>query len=61
LGAILLIIFLVPVTLVFHNFWAYQGMDQQMQMANFLKNVGLAGGLALVAVFGPGPVSVDKK
>jgi putative oxidoreductase len=60
LGAILLVIFLVPVTLVFHNFWAYQGMEQQMQMANFLKNVAIAGGLLLLLAFGPGPLSVDK-
>lgn len=43
-------LWLVPVTLVFHNFWAYQGADQQMQMANFLKNVAIMGGL-LVAVY----------
>lgn len=59
-GAIALIIFLVPTTLIFHNFWAYQGMEQQAQMANFLKNVAIAGGLALVTAFGPGPLSVDK-
>lgn len=43
-------LWLVPVTLVFHNFWAYQGADQQNQMANFLKNVAIIGGL-LVATY----------
>jgi len=42
-------LWLVPVTLVFHNFWAYQGADQQMQMANFLKNVAIMGGLLIAA------------
>jgi len=60
IGAGLLIFFLVPTTLIFHNFWAYQGMEQQMQMANFLKNVAIAGGLALVIAFGPGRLSFDK-
>ena len=60
LGAVALIIFLIPTTLIFHNFWAYQGMEQQMQVANFLKNLAIAGGLALVVAFGPGPLSVDK-
>jgi putative oxidoreductase len=42
-------LWLVPVTLVFHNFWAYQGADQQNQMANFLKNVAIMGGLLIAA------------
>jgi len=44
----LLFLYLIPVTLMFHNFWAYQGMEQTSQMANFLKNVGVMGGLLLV-------------
>ena len=61
LGAIALIIFLIPATLIFHNFWAYQGMEQQMQMINFLKNLSIVGGLLLVTAFGPGPLSVDQR
>jgi putative oxidoreductase len=61
LGAAALIIFLIPTTLIFHNFWAVQGMEQQMQAANFLKNVAIAGGLALLVAFGPGPLSIDKQ
>jgi putative oxidoreductase len=44
-GALALIVFLIPATLIFHNFWAYQGAEQQMQMVNFLKNVSIGGGL----------------
>jgi putative oxidoreductase len=36
---------LVPVTLVFHNFWAFQGQDRMMQQINFLKNLAIMGGL----------------
>jgi putative oxidoreductase len=60
LGAAALIVFLIPTTLIFHNFWAYQGMEQQMQVAMFLKNAAIAGGLALVVAFGSGPLSIDK-
>ena len=49
LVALLLSLYLVPVTLLFHNFWAYHGMDQQMQMINFLKNVAILGGLLRLA------------
>lgn len=44
-GALALIVFLVPTTLIFHGFWAYQGMERQMQMINFLKNLSIGGGL----------------
>ena len=40
IGAWLLVLFLVPVTLMMHNFWAMKNpMMAQMQMAMFMKNV----------------------
>jgi len=50
-GALALIVFLIPTTLIFHNFWAAQGMAQQDQMAHFMKNLGLIGGLLLLASY----------
>jgi putative oxidoreductase len=44
-GAVALIVFLIPATLIFHRFWVFQGMERQMQMINFLKNVSIGGGL----------------
>jgi putative oxidoreductase len=43
--ALVMALWLVPVTLVFHNFWAYQGQDRMMQQTNFLKNLAIIGGL----------------
>jgi len=60
-GAAALIVFLVPVTIVFHAFWAAQGAEVQMQIVQFLKNVAIAGGLVAIVVSGPGPVSVDAR
>lgn len=34
---------------LFHDFWHASGMEQQMQFANFLKNVALFGALLIVA------------
>jgi putative oxidoreductase len=48
--AMVMALFLVPVTLTFHNFWAFQGAAREMQMVNFLKNLAIMGGL-LVAAF----------
>jgi putative oxidoreductase len=58
-GAAALVAFLVPVTLVFHNFWAYQGAEAQLQMVQLLKNVGIGGGLLAIFAAGPGALSVD--
>lgn len=59
-SALLLLLYLVPVTAVFHDFWAQQGMAAQVELVNFLKNVAIMGGLLLIAAFGPGPYSVDS-
>src|SRR4051794_11503065 len=39
LSAALLFVYLIPTTLIFHNFWAVPADQQQMQMINFLKNL----------------------
>ena len=60
LGALGLILFLIPTTLLFHNFWAYEGDEQRLQMIQFLKNVGIAGGLLMLVSYGPGRYSIDS-
>jgi len=62
LGAWLLVIFLVPVTLMLHKFWTIQDpMMKQMDMVMFMKNLGLLGGALFIAFFGAGPASIDNK
>lgn len=62
LGAWALVVFLVPVTVMMHNFWAVEDpMMAQMQQAMFWKNVAMVGGLLLLAYFGAGPVSLDAR
>lgn len=62
IGAWLLVLFLVPVTLAMHNFWAVKDpMMAQMQMAMFMKNVSMLGGALLISQFGAGPLSLDAK
>jgi putative oxidoreductase len=62
IGAWLLVLFLVPVTVVMHNFWAVRDpMMAQLQMAMFLKNTSMLGGALLVAHFGSGPLSLDGR
>jgi len=61
LGALALIVFLVPVTLIFHDFWQYEGAEQQMQMIHFMKNLSILGGLTLVFAHGAGPWTLDSR
>ncbi|HWO33690.1 MAG TPA: DoxX family protein [Candidatus Acidoferrum sp.] len=62
IGGWLLVLFLVPVTLMMHNFWAVKNpMMAQIQMAMFLKNVTIIGGALLISQFGTGALSLDAR
>lgn len=60
-AALVLIVFLIPTTLIFHDFWQYTGAEQQNQMSHFAKNLAILGGLLLAFTFGPGCCSVDQR
>lgn len=61
LGAAAILVFLIPTTLIFHDFWTYEGQEQQTQMINFMKNLSILGGILLILGFGAGPLSVDNR
>lgn len=54
-GAALLIIFLIPATLLYHN-----AIADPSQINAFLKNLGLIGGLLMMIYTGAGAVSLDE-
>jgi putative oxidoreductase len=61
-GALLLVIFLLPVTLYMHAFWMVTDpMMKQMQMAMFMKNMSALGGALIICYFGSGPLSIDSR
>src|SRR5580692_10322835 len=60
-AALILIAFTVAATLMFHNFWASPAPQVQGQTINFLKNLGLIGAFAMIAVFGAGPYSLEAR
>jgi putative oxidoreductase len=60
-ASLILIAFTIAATLMFHNFWASPAPQVQAQTINFLKNLGLIGAFAMVAVFGPGPYSLEQR
>ena len=46
---------------IFHNFWAVPQPEQMAQQINFMKNLAIAGGMLVLAAFGPGRLSVDAR
>ena len=62
IGAWLIMLFLLPVTFMMHNFWAVTDpMAHQMQMVMFLKNISMLGGALIIAYWGSGPLSLDNR
>lgn len=59
-SAWLLVLFLVPVTFMTHNFWALKDpMMQQLQMAIFVRNISMLGAAVFFTQVGTGPLSLD--
>ena len=59
-GALLLAIFLVPATLIFHNFWAVDAAQLTNQLNHFMKNVSILGALVFIIGMGSGPLSLKS-
>ena len=67
-GALALLIFLIPATHIFQNFWAIdpaQVREMANQTNDFFKNITIIGALIFIMGVGPGPLSLsganDKK
>jgi putative oxidoreductase len=56
LGAILLLIFIIPATIVFHN-----PLADPSQTTQLFKNLSIMGGLLLILAYGPGPFSLEDQ
>jgi len=62
IGAWLIVLFLVPVTLMMHKFWTvHDPVMAQTQMVMFMKNLAILGGALLISQFGAGPLSLDAR
>jgi putative oxidoreductase len=53
-AALVMFVYLGIVSVMLHNFWALSGMSAGANQTAFLKNVGIMGGLLLIAAYGPG-------
>jgi putative oxidoreductase len=61
-GSWLLVLFLIPVTIMMHNFWSINDpMMAQMQQIEFMKNLALLGTALFISQMGSGPLSLDNR
>jgi putative oxidoreductase len=60
-AALALAVFTVAAGLLFHDFWAAPAAQAMAQQQAFFKNLGIAGGLLLLAALGPGPLTLDSR
>jgi uncharacterized membrane protein YphA (DoxX/SURF4 family) len=61
IGALCLLLFLIPVTYWTHGFWRLEGQPRQVQTGNFLRNLTYLGGVLLIlhaALVGTLPLTV---
>jgi putative oxidoreductase len=62
LGALLLIVFLIAVTPIFHKFWTFPSETPKYleERNNFMKNLSMLGGLLILLARGGGLCSLDN-
>lgn len=59
-GATALFLWMIPVTYLFHAYWALPPDQMQMQFIQFQKNMAIMGGLLLIVGLGSGPYSLGR-
>ena len=60
-AALLLGVFTLLASVLFHKFWAVPADQQFVQQLMFMKNLAVAGGMFMVAALGAGPMSLDSR
>jgi putative oxidoreductase len=58
--ALAIVIFLIVITPIFHNYWDAPAAEVEMQQINFMKNIAILGGMLMVVAFGPGRFRIDR-
>ena len=60
-AALVLAVFTVAATVIFHAYWAVPAEAQMVQQLMFFKNLAVVGGLLVLAAHGAGGWSLDAK
>ena len=59
-AATAIFLWMIPVTFLFHAYWAVPAEETRMQFIQFQKNLAIMGGLLLLVGFGSGAYSLGK-
>lgn len=59
--AVLFIFYTLGTAVIGHHFWDMTGDAVGPNMINFYKNVSIAGAFLLLAITGPGAISLDRR
>ena len=60
LGAILILMYWIPVTFIVHSFWNDPPEEKRLEAVLFMKNLAIIGGLLVVYVNGSGRYSIKR-
>jgi putative oxidoreductase len=61
IAALALAVFTLVATVFFHNYWGMPADMQMVQKLMFFKNIGVVGGLLVLAAHGAGAWSLDAR
>jgi putative oxidoreductase len=59
--ALLFVLYTLGTALIGHHYWDMSGDAVMPNMINFYKNISIAGAFLLLAVTGPGAISIDRR
>lgn len=59
-GALLLLAYWLPVSLIVHSFWNDPPPQQRMEMVSLMRNLAICGGLLLIMANGAGRYSIKR-
>jgi len=59
-GAILLLIYWIPMTFIVYSFWNDPEDIRRVQSLSFMKNIAIIGGLLIIIVNGSGKYSIKR-
>ena len=59
-AGMVMFLYMIPLTVLFHNYWVASGMLAGAQETHFRKNLAIMGGLLMLAYAGPGRWSVGE-
>ncbi|HAV1627494.1 TPA: DoxX family protein [Enterobacter hormaechei subsp. steigerwaltii] len=59
--AVIFVFYTLGTAVIGHHYWDMTGDAVLPNMINFYKNVSIAGGFILMAITGPGAISLDRR